>query len=136
MVNIAHGEYTAVLSLYKYEEKETWLLTGWKRTAPGEPGSDSALSRPTHGGPTLNRPAEGAGATEKIISPGEEDKRPGRYSIRPADQADIEVYRGKYLAHAEPQAPRGVAESAKGLKDRLVARDQSFYDQVVDRWAA
>ncbi len=135
-VDIAHGEYTAVLSLYKYEEKETWLLTGWKRTAPGEPGSDSALSRPTHGGPTLNRPAEGAGATEKIISPGEKDKGPGRYSIRPADQADIDAYREKYLAPTAPREPRGVVETARGLKDTLMQKAQRFYDQVVDRWAA
>lgn len=29
-VNISHGGHTAVLSLYRYGNRQTWLLTGWE----------------------------------------------------------------------------------------------------------
>ncbi|MDI6854385.1 MAG: strawberry notch family protein [Deltaproteobacteria bacterium] len=110
----------------------------WERrvpvaAAPGKaPSLSSSPQRPEKGTPD----AEGQSnlSYKNIIVP--EEKGKGRYSIRPADQADIDAYRGKYLAPTEPAAPRGVVETAKDIKDSFLQKAQRFYDQVVDKWAA
>lgn len=60
--------------------------------------------------------------------------------MRPAatEQVDQEIkdYRDKYLAPTEPREARGVAETARGVKDGLMQKAQRFYDQVVDKRAA
>jgi hypothetical protein len=49
--NVTYDGYTAVLSLYKFENKETWLLTGWKDGPVDAPGAvnapDDTQSRPS-----------------------------------------------------------------------------------------
>ncbi|MDI6854804.1 MAG: strawberry notch family protein [Deltaproteobacteria bacterium] len=112
----------------------------WERRVPvaATPGKAPSLSsspqRPEKGTPD----AEGQSnlIEENIILPGEKGKP--RYSIRTTgrDQEAIEAYREKYLAPTAPREPRGVVETARGLKDTLTQKAQRFYDQVVDRWAA
>ncbi len=61
-VDLEHGGFTAVLSLFRGWEEDVWLLSGWKNKdlasdATGE-GNDSTGA--THDGPTLTRSVEGA----------------------------------------------------------------------------
>ena len=79
-IHINYNGYTAILSLWKYGGKETWLLTGWKDYAsdaqgggqgdgnarPMQKGSSGATGgsyipvSATHAGPTMRRPGVGA----------------------------------------------------------------------------
>lgn len=62
--NIEYDGHTAVMSLYKQGNRETWLLTGWKNNnAPGATGEGDGSSGATHAGPMRTRPNEGAGAS-------------------------------------------------------------------------
>lgn len=72
-VEIGFENHVAILSKYRFGERETWLLTGWKG-APGEPGEVYGSAKPTHEGPTRFRPSMGAGAKEIISPAGEEGK--------------------------------------------------------------
>ncbi|MEW6385894.1 MAG: strawberry notch-like NTP hydrolase domain-containing protein [Thermodesulfobacteriota bacterium] len=67
-VEIGFDKHIAILSKYRFGEREAWLLTGWREAAPGEPEKVYGSIRPTHKGPTRFRPSMGAGA-EEIISP-------------------------------------------------------------------
>lgn|GEM_PF-2491705 len=40
-VNVTNDGHTAVLSLYRFGDKKTWLLTGWKDEVSGAPGESS-----------------------------------------------------------------------------------------------
>ena len=71
--NIFHNGHTAVLSLYKFGGRETWLLTGWKDNAVDAPG---AVNAP---GDTQTRPSGiqdelGATAEENIAPLGADGK--------------------------------------------------------------
>lgn len=63
--DISDGQATAVVSLFRHGNKETWLLTGWKE-GPDDAGGNVAPSGTTLAGPTLNRPGEGAGPANTI----------------------------------------------------------------------
>lgn len=73
-VNITHDGYTAVLSLYRDENLQTWLLTGWEddKEVSDDSGMVHVTPEPTQSGPTLNRPGKGAETSTNIIpKPGE-----------------------------------------------------------------
>ena len=64
-VDITHDGYTAVLSLYKDGERQTWLLSGWedyKKGAPDVSSEGDGSTGTTLHGPMRARPEEGAGA--------------------------------------------------------------------------
>ena len=62
-VLIGYEGHTAVLSLWKYGEKQTWLLTGWDNYPPSD-GTSGAFKPvgPTHADPTSYRTGVGAEA--------------------------------------------------------------------------
>lgn len=69
-VNISDNGHTAVLSLYKAGNKETWLLTGWKDDkAPDVSSKGYGLQETTQSGPMRTRSGEGAGASTENIPP-------------------------------------------------------------------
>ncbi|MBR1672552.1 MAG: hypothetical protein IJ702_06470, partial [Fretibacterium sp.] len=61
-VNIAYDGYTAILSLYKDGNRQTWLLTGWKDDEKSSDASGEVYgpTGATLDGPTRFRPEEGA----------------------------------------------------------------------------
>ena len=68
-VNVSHKGHTAVLSLYRFGEKETWLLTGWEDyEASDGSGEGNGSSEPTPSGPMRTRPDGGAEADKNIVA--------------------------------------------------------------------
>lgn len=64
---LKHDGHTAVMSLYRNGERQTWLLTGWedyKEKAPGEIGPVYDGLNPTLSEATRFHPEEGAGASD------------------------------------------------------------------------
>gem|GEM_PF-4869951 len=49
-LNITMGDATAVLSRYRYGNRETWLLTGWDEPAGGDRGNQSPAYAPNPSG--------------------------------------------------------------------------------------
>jgi hypothetical protein len=64
-VNVSHDGHTAVLSLYRFGGRETWLLSGWKDFASDAHGGGDGPSKATHAEPMRTRPGAGAEATSK-----------------------------------------------------------------------
>ncbi len=66
-VNVEYGDHTAVLSLYRFGDRRTWLLTGWENyKASDDAGSIYGPAGTTHTEATPLRRGEGAEAEEKI----------------------------------------------------------------------
>jgi hypothetical protein len=69
-VNITRDSHTAVLSLYRFGKKQTWLVTGWEDSTPGASQAFRGPGEATHVGATPVRPDMGAGASsEEKITP-------------------------------------------------------------------
>jgi hypothetical protein len=68
------GKHTAVLSLYKYGDRKTWLLTGWDNDAPGGLREVYGSNNPTHIEPTRFQPDTGAGSVDTDIIPQTNEK--------------------------------------------------------------
>ncbi len=60
-VHINYDGYEAVLSKSRFDQKETWLLTGWKINKPDASVEVSTTSTATHISPTFSRADMGAG---------------------------------------------------------------------------
>lgn len=71
-VDINYDGHTAILSLYKEGNRETWLLTGWKdyEKTPGELGGVYGPNEPTRDGTTRFRPDTGAEVGDNIQQSG------------------------------------------------------------------
>ncbi|MDR1509418.1 MAG: hypothetical protein LBS53_07240, partial [Synergistaceae bacterium] len=73
-VDITHGGYLAHLALYQYEDRKTWLITGYEENSEnpsGASGEGFDSSRATLDGPTHARPAEGAEGKSPSPAPSE-----------------------------------------------------------------
>ena len=75
--NVTHDGHTAVLSLYKWGNQETWLVTGWKdnEQTPSQQAEVHVSDLPTSLEPTLNRP-KAAGVVDENINPLGADGKP------------------------------------------------------------
>jgi len=95
-VEVTLGEATAVLSLFKGGNKETWLLTGWKESAPdvtGESNNRQSYTRQSSGG----RTDAGAGASTNQTIPQPTEDVKSRFSTT----AELQDYaRSKGYTHA------------------------------------
>ncbi|MDR1190693.1 MAG: hypothetical protein LBK60_03380, partial [Verrucomicrobiales bacterium] len=65
-VNLALGDYRAVLSLDEHGKQKTWLLTGWEEGRPDATGEVSAQTEATQPTPTFSRDRLGAGLNDII----------------------------------------------------------------------
>ena len=79
---LKYDGHTAVMSLYRNGERQTWLLTGWedyKEKAPGEIGPVYDGLNPTLSEATRFHPEEGAGAktNPRSDTPGRDQGLPG-----------------------------------------------------------
>jgi len=68
-VNITAGDHTAVLSRYRHRNKETWLLTGWRREGTPDGAEEVNSSRPYARRPSGMQNDEGAGARGESVAP-------------------------------------------------------------------
>ncbi len=76
-VFISLGEYTAALSLYRFGQRETWLLTGWtNEKSPDAQAKVYDSAGATSSGPTRFQPGDGAGELETNIAPLGADGKP------------------------------------------------------------
>ena len=100
-VDITHDGYTAVLSLYKDGERQTWLLSGWedyKKETPDVSSEGDGSTGTTLHGPMRARPEEGAGASDKSKPPvaqkdkGESTAPNGRTYFLPDGTSVIEFF--------------------------------------------
>ena len=100
-VDITHDGYTAVLSLYKDGERQTWLLSGWedyKKGAPDVSSEGDGSTGTTLHGPMRARPEEGAGAPDNSKPPvaqkdkGESTAPNGRTYFLPDGTSVIEFF--------------------------------------------
>ena len=100
-VDITHDGYTAVLSLYKDGERQTWLLSGWedyKKGAPDVSSEGDGSTGTTLHGPMRARPEEGAGASDNSKPPvaqkdkGESTAPNGRTYFLPDGTSVIEFF--------------------------------------------
>ena len=63
--DITYQGNRAILSLYRFERREAWVLSGFEDWGgPDGTGGEFEPSGPTRSGPTLNRPEAGAGPVE------------------------------------------------------------------------
>ena len=74
-INLSCNNHTAVLSLYKFGDRQTWLLTGWDDSVPGDTGSIYGSADATHTEATPLRRDAGAG-TGANIKPTDQDGKP------------------------------------------------------------
>lgn len=107
--NVSYDGHTAVLSLYRFGNRETWLLTGWKDNSADETGAVNAPS-PTQTHPSGIRDELGAAELShgKRIKPLGADGKPlfhdaarnnPRASITPVgDEYLIQLYKGADLS--------------------------------------
>ena len=74
--NVSHDGHTAVLSLYRFGSRETWLLTGWKDNPAGGTGTVNAPS-PTQTSPSgIQGKLGAAGSPSSNIQPLGADGKP------------------------------------------------------------
>ncbi|CQR74172.1 hypothetical protein SOV_22990 [Sporomusa ovata DSM 2662] len=95
-VNVSHDGHTAVLSLYKDGNLQTWLLTGWENNKEGSDvlGEGYDSSETTHADPSLTRTSMGAESSIKGSIP-ESNQSFQR------DQKDVKKGTIKYSADSE-----------------------------------
>ena len=115
--DIVHRGDRVVLSLYRFEDRETWVLTGFGKEE-GKRGSGGAgggfePSGPTQRDPTLTRSALGADPTESI-SPDGESGKPETLSL---DEVNARVHASQpgtaYTGFVQDQVDAGVEASAR-----------------------
>ena len=83
--DIVYRGNKAVLSVYRFGNRETWLLTAFeKKDGSGGAGGDVAPSDPTRAGPTLTRPDAGAEPSENV-GPGTPPGKPRSVIVEEMD---------------------------------------------------
>lgn len=131
---IRHAGHTAVLSLYKFGNRETWLLTGWEDVAPGASGKGSDLSGATHEGPIRTRSNVGAEAKlEEKIAPLGSDGKPLFSGITDTKKGAVQFLQdGKAILHLFETADFStlVHELGHILRRQLSPADMA----VVEKW--
>ncbi len=93
--NVSYGGHTAVLSLYRFGNRETWLLTGWKDNPVDESAAVNA-SNSTQTGPSGIRSELGAtGLSDQSIRPIGADGKPlfQEYGVHPVPRASVSLSR-------------------------------------------
>ena len=123
-VNIVYNGYTAVLSLYRFRNRETWLLTGWKNDPVGEA---SAVNAPS---PTQTNPS---GIRDKLGATGSSDSLP-LLSAKGKPLFADHIASPDISTAAEPPAPsRMTPEAARQAEaGALAGQDESLRQRLAD----
>ena len=123
-VNIVYNGYTAVLSLYRFRNRETWLLTGWKNDPVGEA---SAVNAPS---PTQTNPS---GIRDKLGAKGSSDFLP-LLSAKDKPLFAEHIASPDISTAAEPPAPsRMTPEAARQAEaGALAGQDESLRQRLAD----
>ena len=102
--NIKHNGNTAVLSLYRFGNQETWLVTGWVDDSADAPGSVNVADA-THTNPSGIRDKVGAAETvNKNITPLGADGKPLFQGQGKAPRGQVKIYPDGYLIGLFPRA--------------------------------
>ena len=123
-VNISYDGYTAVLSLYRFRDRETWLLTGWKNDPVGETGAVNAPS-PTQTNPSGIRDKLGATGSSESIPPLGKDGKPlfaeQNFSPDLSPAREPAAVKGWDTPEAAREAEaRGLAQQDEALRHRKI----------------
>ena len=123
-VNIVYNGYTAVLSLYRFRNRETWLLTGWKNDPVGEA---SAVNAPS---PTQTNPS---GIRDKLGATGSSDSLP-LLSAKGKPLFADHIASPDISTATEPPAPsRMTPEAARQAEaGALAGQDESLRQRLAD----
>ena len=123
-VNIVYNGYTAVLSLYRFRNRETWLLTGWKNDPVGEA---SAVNAPS---PTQTNPS---GIRDKLGATGSSDFLP-LLSAKGKPLFADHIASPDISTATEPPAPsRMTPEAARQAEaGALAGQDESLRQRLAD----
>ncbi|MBR2207263.1 MAG: hypothetical protein IJ859_00475, partial [Synergistaceae bacterium] len=137
-VEVHYKDYTAVLSLYKNNGRQTWLLTGWKnyKQLPGATSEVYDSTGATLSESTRFQSEEGAGNLEKSLA-SKSDNVKEKYNQLISEKEALELdkqenseIRAKTLALAKEEHKQGTYSSAKAaflgwhLKD-----NEWFYEE-------
>ena len=154
--NVTYAGHTAVLSLYKFGEKETWLLTGWKDypiDGPGTkneaPNAQEGIYNPQGYTPHPSGSRDGvAGASENNIAPSGVDGKPlfqgqgrnyrGRTDIMDDGSINIiftEAQNSSTAVHEFAHAFRALIKQTMDLPQEQIA-DQAAFDEMKAGWVS
>ncbi|MDR2488736.1 MAG: hypothetical protein LBD42_04515 [Desulfovibrio sp.] len=131
--NVTHDGHTAVLSLYKWDNQETWLFTGWEdnESAPSQQAEVHVSGLPTGQGPILNRPKAAGASSGNTIPPSGADGKTlfqgakvtdspafkkwfGDSKVVDEDGRPLVVYHGTYAGDIDAFDPSRMREGAYG----------------------
>lgn len=133
-VNISYDNSTAVLSLYKYGNKETWLLTGWKNRTSDVPSEVSGPSESTHTEPMHTRPDMGAEGSKQTIPLSPESVN--RPRLPPSATADVGGYAKTPLKGMElPEIVELAKEINEGKYPQVKERLRAFRGQALGQFS-